>query len=93
LAWLLSTVTGVVLAGQIADHRALGLDFAFAAAFIALSRSVYRSRSDLLPWAVAVAVVIGATLSGVIDASFGLITGGLAGAAAAAVLGSDADHE
>ncbi len=85
-AWIVSTVVGVIAAGQIADHRALGLDFAFAAAFIAIARAVYRGRSDILPWAVAVAAVIAANLSGVIDASFGLIIGGLAGAATAALV-------
>ncbi len=59
VAWCGSTVAGVLFAQAIPDPKALGMDFAFTAAFIAIARSLWRGRSDLLPWVVSVAVVVG----------------------------------
>ncbi|MEO1695394.1 MAG: AzlC family ABC transporter permease, partial [Pseudomonadota bacterium] len=57
LAWVASTVVGATVASAIPEPRALGLDFAFTAAFIAIARSLFRGRQDVLPWAVALLVV------------------------------------
>ena len=63
--------------------KSLGVDFAFTAAFIAIARSLWRGRSDLLPWFVSVAVVFaGVKLAGA-PSHWMLALGGLAGAAVA----------
>ena len=58
VAWLLSTVTGVTVAANIPEPRAFGLDFAFAAAFIAILRSLWRGKSDLIPWCTSILLAI-----------------------------------
>jgi len=82
-AWCGSTVAGVLFAEVIPDPKALGMDFAFTAAFIAIARSLWRGRSDLLPWVVAVAVVfVGVKMFGA-PAHWMLALGGVCGAAVA----------
>ncbi len=82
--WLVSTVAGAVLAGGIPDPETFGADFAFTAAFIAIAFSLYRGRTDIAPWAVAAAVAGTTSLSGVVDPSWAIVAGGLAGAVCAA---------
>ena len=89
VTWVATTVVGAAFATAIPAPRALGIDFAFTAAFIALARSLFRGRPDLLPWAVSLATVALCTASGVLDTSWAIVLGGLSGAAAAAVTGHD----
>lgn len=84
-AWLVATVTGLVFASAIPKPQALGLDFAFTAAFIAIAHSLWRGSADLLPWSVSLVVVAGSVLTGWLDPSWALIGGGLAGALTAAI--------
>ncbi|MEO1651044.1 MAG: AzlC family protein, partial [Pseudomonadota bacterium] len=85
VAWLASTITGAVLASEIPNPRALGMDFAFTAAFIAITRSLWRGRTSLLPWFASVVAVTGILATGAIDATWALIAGGVIGAATAAI--------
>ncbi len=78
--WCGSTVLGVVFAAAIPEPRALGMDFAFTAAFIAISRALWRGKADLGPWLTAAALVIGGVASGFVDSSWAIILGGLGGA-------------
>lgn len=90
--WVLATASGALFAQALPEPRALGMDFAFAAAFIAILRSLWRGRGDLAPWGVsigAVASLLGATE---IEPSWALVIGGVAGAATAGLLG-DARQE
>ena len=89
VTWVATTVVGAAFATAIPAPRALGIDFAFTAAFIALARSLFRGRPDLLPWAISLATVALCTASGVLDTSWAIVLGGLSGAAAAAVTGHD----
>lgn len=89
LAWISSTAAGVMFASAIPDPRALGIDFAFTAAFILIARSLWQGRRDLMPWATSIAVVALALWSGLLDPSWALILGGVAGAGVAGVLGRD----
>ena len=82
-AWCASTVLGVVFAQAIPEPKALGMDFAFTAAFIAIARSLWRGRSDLMPWAVAAAVVVAGVKGLGAPAHWMLALGGLVGAAVA----------
>jgi 4-azaleucine resistance transporter AzlC len=83
VAWCASTVLGVVFAEAIPEPKALGMDFAFTAAFIAIARSLWRGRPDLLPWLVAVAAVFGGAKLAGAPPHWMLALGGLAGAAVA----------
>jgi len=85
LVWVVATVAGVSFASEIADPRALGMDFAFTAAFIAIARSLWAGRPDLVPWATSFLVVALLMLPGWVDASWAMIAGGVAGAVVAAL--------
>lgn len=89
VTWLVSTICGVVFATAIPEPKALGMDFAFTAAFIAIARSLWRGVGDLLPWTTAFGVVAISIGTGVLDASWALILGGVAGAAMAGLAGHD----
>lgn len=80
LTWVFAGVFGVVFASRIPDPQTYALDFAFAAAFIAICRSLWRGRQDAAPWITAVGIVIGTTQLGLFDASWAIVLGGLAGA-------------
>ena len=89
LVWVCAGVLGVLFAARIPDPETYAIDFAFAAAFIAISRSLWRGRSDAAPWITAVAVVIVATRLELFDASWAIVLGGLTGALVAAVRRDD----
>jgi 4-azaleucine resistance transporter AzlC len=82
-AWCASTVLGVLFAQAIPEPKALGMDFAFIAAFIAIARLMWRGRADLLPWLVSIAVVVGGVKLAGAPAHWMLAVGGMAGAAVA----------
>jgi 4-azaleucine resistance transporter AzlC len=89
LVWCLATVAGVVFAGAIPEPKALGMDFAFTAAFIAIARSLWKGRSDLVPWLTAIFVVAASIRLAGLAPSWGLILGGIAGAGMAGVIRHD----
>ena len=89
LVWCLATVAGAAFARAMPAPKSLGMDFAFTAAFIAISRSLFRGRADLLPWGVSLAVVLAAVGFGLLAAPWALTLGGLAGATAAGLFGDD----
>lgn len=83
--WMAATTCGALFASAIPDARALGLDFAFTAAFIAILRSLWAGRATLWPWVMSILIVAGLTLSNLLDPSWALILGGVGGAAFAGV--------
>jgi 4-azaleucine resistance transporter AzlC len=83
VVWCVATVTGVAFATAIPEPRALGMDFAFTAAFIAIVRSLWKGKHQLVPWLVSVAVVAACVLSGKMDPSWALVLGGVVGAGVA----------
>ena len=87
--WMLSTVAGVSFANAVPEPRALGMDFAFTAAFIAILRSLWAGKESLRPWLTTVSVVIVATWLTPLDPTWTLILGGISGAVAAGVFGHD----
>jgi 4-azaleucine resistance transporter AzlC len=89
VVWCLATVTGVLFATSIPEPKALGMDFAFTAAFIAIVRSLWKGRQQLLPWLTSVLVVVVAIGSNRIDPSWALVLGGVSGAAVAGVRRDD----
>ena len=80
VAWVTSSALGVLFTAYIPDPKTYAIDFAFVAAFIAISRSLWRGRPDIAPWASAIVVVIIATQLQLFDASWAIILGGLTGA-------------
>lgn len=89
LTWLMATVSGALFAANIPSPTALGMDFAFTAAFIAVARSLWRGSADLLPWVAAVLLVLVLTSLEIMDSAWALVAGGIGGAAVAAFTGSD----
>lgn len=86
LVWCVATMLGAIFARAIPDPRALGMDFAFTAAFIAIARSLWRGQGDLIPWLTSAAIVaVSIRLLG-IEPSWALVLGGVAGAAMAAAI-------
>lgn len=85
LAWVASTAAGVAFAAAIPDPKALGMDFAFTAAFIAIARSLWRGRMDLAPWLVSAAMVVGGVKLAGLPAHWMLALGGVVGAVVAGV--------
>lgn len=89
VTWICASVAGVAFASAIPEPRALGMDFAFAAAFIAIMRSLWRGRVDLLPWSVSAFGVAALVMTGTVAASWAIIIGGLVGAAVASIRAHD----
>ncbi len=81
--WVCATVAGAVFATTIPEPKALGMDFAFTAAFIAIARSLWRGRRDLAPWLTSFGIVAASILVARVDPSWALILGGVGGAAVA----------
>lgn len=85
LVWISSGVLGVVFASHIPDPETYAIDFAFTAAFIAISRSLWRGRPDVAPWLTAIGVVVITTQLELFDTSWAIVLGGLGGALIAAL--------
>lgn len=84
ITWILAGITGVIFSSSIPDPEKYAIDFAFTAAFIAISRTLWRGRHDLLPWLVSITVVILSSRLALFDASWSIVVGGIAGALTAA---------
>lgn len=82
-AWSGSTIVGNILGGFVVEPEKYGLDFAFVAVFAALSLSLWRGKSDLLPWGTAalLAVIGNQFLPG----KWYIVIGGLGGGTCAAL--------
>jgi predicted branched-subunit amino acid permease len=80
LVWLMATIAGVTFAAAIPEPRALGTDFAFTAAFIAIARSLWTGHRDLIPWVTSFVVVALLIVPGLVAGSWAMIAGGVAGA-------------
>lgn len=83
VVWTCATTLGVIFASAMPEPRALGMDFAFTAAFIAIARSLWKGVADVAPWLISAGVVIASTHLLSVSESWALILGGLAGAASA----------
>jgi predicted branched-subunit amino acid permease len=77
LSWTGSTVAGRLLGAVIDDPTAYGLDFAFTATFLALLFSMWKGRSNLVPWLAGGAIAIVA--SQLLPGTWYIIAGGLGG--------------
>lgn len=86
-AWGSSAVAGALLATELADPARWGLDFAFAATFIALLVGMWKGRASMLPWGIAALVALASShwLAG----QWHIVLGGLAGSLVGAWLDAD----
>ena len=85
IVWTLATVLGVSFANVLPEPQAIGMDFAFSAAFIAILRNLWKSMEDLLPWLVSTVSAATLVLVTSIEPSWALAIGGLSGAMTAAL--------
>jgi 4-azaleucine resistance transporter AzlC len=81
-AWVSSTLTGRTVGAWIQNPAQWGLDFAFTAVFTALLISMWKGKSNLLPWVVAAIVAVAAAhwLPGKWYILLGALGGSLVGA-------------
>jgi len=83
VAWCFGTLTGHRLGAVIHDPEVFAMDFAFLAVFTALAVSLWRGKSDVLPWLAAAAVSVGAAR--LFPGKWYIVAGGFSGALAAVV--------
>ncbi len=57
-AWCLGTLSGHILGAAVHDPAVYALDFAFVAVFTALAVSLWRGRSDAVPWLVSAGAAV-----------------------------------
>lgn len=79
--WCAGTLTGHRLGALIQHPEALALDFAFVAVFTALTVSLWRGRSDVIPWIVAAVLAVAAER--LLPGKWYIVIGGVSGALAA----------
>lgn len=77
LAWTGATLSGQLAGAIIGEPERYGLDFAFAAVFLALLVGLWRGKGDLLPWGVAALVAVAAQRW--LPGTWYILLGGLAG--------------
>ncbi|QQR40545.1 AzlC family ABC transporter permease [Devosia rhizoryzae] len=84
ISWMSTNLIGYGLGSAIDDPARWGLDFAFTATFLALLLGMWKGRSDLVPWLVAALAAI--LTSRLLDGSWHILVGGLAGSLVGAAL-------
>ena len=80
--WSCGTLTGHQLGAVIEDPAVFALDFAFFAVFISLAVSLWRGKTDILPWIVA--AIMSILAEKILPGKWYIAIGGLSGASAAA---------
>ena len=83
--WVLATTLGVGFARALPEPRAIGIDFAFTAAFIAMARAMWRGRQNIAPWVVTFAVTVLLVKAG-IESAYAILLASLCGVGLAAFL-------
>lgn len=81
VVWLLSTVCGQVIGGDLPDPRAVGFDLVMPAFFVAMLVPNWRGRREAVSWSVAgtVAVAVSYVLPGWWFIMIGALSGAVAG--------------
>ncbi|MEL6289175.1 MAG: AzlC family ABC transporter permease [Pseudomonadota bacterium] len=83
--WSTAPLVGFVFANALPEPRAIGMDFAFTAAFIAIACSLWRGAVDALPWGASLVTVIAIIVATPLEPSWALIVGAVVGAVIAGV--------
>ncbi len=76
VAWVSSTVVGVLAGDAIDDPAAYGVDFILAVVFVALAVELWDGRSSVLPWSVALASAL--VSSHLLPGQWYILIGGIA---------------
>lgn len=76
--WTFSTAIGARIGQSVPNLASYGIGFAFTAAFVAMSFSLYRGSSDRLPFLVSFAVTLFVSRLG-LDSAFAILLGALTG--------------
>ncbi|MBD1996345.1 AzlC family ABC transporter permease [Leptolyngbya sp. FACHB-541] len=87
IAWTGSTLLGQTVGAALDDPAQWGLDFAFTAVFIALLVTLWRGKSDFLPWVVAAIVAIAS--SHWLPGNWYILSGGIIGSFVGALRHAD----
>lgn len=90
VAWVGGTLVGALAGGAVADPAALGLDFAFTAAFLVILTGMWRGTRDVPCWLVAGAAAIVADR--MLPGAWYILAGGLAGSLAGLFGRQDSQH-
>ncbi len=77
-AWCIGTISGHRLGAFVQNPEAFALDFAFIAVFTALTISLWRGKTDILPWITAVILAI--ISEKMLPGKWYIIVGGIGGA-------------
>lgn len=83
--WISATVFGVSFAQLLPKPQAIGMDFAFTAAFIAILRNLWQGIGDLFPWLISAISAATLVSFSTFEPSWALALGGISGATAAAI--------
>lgn len=86
--WTASTTLGAVAGSTLPNLEQFGLGFAFAAAFIAMARGLWRGHANLVPWIVSFAITIGAVTLGAPKA-YAIVAGAICGLAVSHIVRTD----
>lgn len=89
--WVISTILGFTLGNEISDPRIWGLDYIIPATFLILLIGLWRGKSVVFPWLVAIFTSFIA--SKMINGNWYILIGGLAGSLAGALFGKDKTDE
>ncbi len=81
--WCMGTLTGHRLGSMVQNPEAFALDFAFVAVFTALTVSLWRGKTDMIPWLVA--AVLAVAVEKLLPGKWYIVIGGLGGALTAAL--------
>jgi branched chain amino acid efflux pump len=77
IVWASSTAFGYIVSTSIINPAKWGIDFVFTAAFVAILSSMWKGKSDLIPWGVSAATaLIGSFL---LPGKWYILAGGVAG--------------
>ena len=76
VAWVSSTVVGVLAGDTIDDPTAYGVDFILAVVFVALAVELWEGKSSILPWSVALTTAI--VSSQLLPGQWYILIGGIA---------------
>jgi 4-azaleucine resistance transporter AzlC len=77
IVWVSSTAFGYIVSTSIINPAKWGIDFVFTAAFVAILSSMWKGKSDLIPWGVSAAVAL--IISFILPGKWYILAGGVAG--------------
>jgi predicted branched-subunit amino acid permease len=77
-AWCIGTLSGLLFGAAVTNPEAYALDFAFTAVFTALAVSLWKGKSDILPWVSA--MLLAFLAEKILPGKWYILVGGLGGA-------------